>query len=217
MSSTKKNKHINLFVILILGWMTATANASVIDFSSGQPATTFADGTFDHFYTSFNTPAGFHPFSFPGHSTGAYNSYGVNNLFINFDTQVILNSIDISNLGDTYAAENLTVSLYDTGSNLITSKTLSLTQFWQTLTFDTDQVNHLELTWTGGGTQAYLGAGDLGNYAWYYINNVTYTKPSPSAVPIPSAIWLFGSSIAGFIGFSRRNTKSITQRHQSTL
>ena len=62
MSSTKKNKHINLFVILILGWMTATANASVIDFSSGQPATTFADGTFDHFYTSFNTPAGFHPF-----------------------------------------------------------------------------------------------------------------------------------------------------------
>jgi len=27
---------------------------------------------------------------------------------------------------------------------------------------------------------------------------------TPSAVPIPAAVWLFGSALAGFIGFNRR-------------
>ena len=30
--------------------------------------------------------------------------------------------------------------------------------------------------------------------------------PNPSAVPLPGAVWLFGTAIAGFAGFSRRKT-----------
>lgn len=30
------------------------------------------------------------------------------------------------------------------------------------------------------------------------------TIPPPSAVPIPAAVWLFGTALVGFIGFSRR-------------
>lgn len=32
----------------------------------------------------------------------------------------------------------------------------------------------------------------------------TATDPTPSAVPVPSALWLFGTAIAGFAGFGRR-------------
>jgi hypothetical protein len=28
----------------------------------------------------------------------------------------------------------------------------------------------------------------------------------PSQVPVPAAIWLFGSAMAGLVGFSRRKT-----------
>lgn len=30
--------------------------------------------------------------------------------------------------------------------------------------------------------------------------------PNPNAVPLPGAVWLFGTAIVGFAGFSRRNT-----------
>ena len=33
--------------------------------------------------------------------------------------------------------------------------------------------------------------------------NGTYCAP-PSAVPVPGAVWLFGSALAGLIGFGRR-------------
>lgn len=36
-------------------------------------------------------------------------------------------------------------------------------------------------------------------------NYRAYSNESPSAVPVPSAIWLFGSAIFGFIGLSKRN------------
>ena len=31
---------------------------------------------------------------------------------------------------------------------------------------------------------------------------------TPSAVPVPGAVWLFGSAIMGFLGFKRRNKKA---------
>ena len=36
-------------------------------------------------------------------------------------------------------------------------------------------------------------------------NYRAYSNESPSAVPVPGAIWLFGSAIFGFIGISKRN------------
>lgn len=36
--------------------------------------------------------------------------------------------------------------------------------------------------------------------------NYTFTVSAPAAVPLPGAVWLFGSAMAGFIGFTRRKT-----------
>lgn len=38
------------------------------------------------------------------------------------------------------------------------------------------------------------------------FSNFSITSPTVNAVPIPSAIWLFGSALAGFTGFNRRKT-----------
>ncbi|MET0029004.1 MAG: hypothetical protein ABW101_15350 [Candidatus Thiodiazotropha sp.] len=38
--------------------------------------------------------------------------------------------------------------------------------------------------------------------------NESYTLTSISAVPVPPAIWLFGSALAGFVGWSRRRQKA---------
>jgi hypothetical protein len=38
---------------------------------------------------------------------------------------------------------------------------------------------------------------------WYGMDNFTYNE-AVSAVPVPAAVWLFGSGIIGLVGFSRR-------------
>jgi hypothetical protein len=40
--------------------------------------------------------------------------------------------------------------------------------------------------------------------------NVSAMTTSPSAVPVPAAVWLFGSSIAGLLSAKRRKSKPIT-------
>lgn len=45
---------------------------------------------------------------------------------------------------------------------------------------------------------------DIGQILLWDSNSFTHLLLTPAAVPIPSAIWFFGSAIAGFIGFSRR-------------
>jgi hypothetical protein len=42
----------------------------------------------------------------------------------------------------------------------------------------------------------------------FFLGQVLAESPNsvPSAVPVPAAFWLFGTALAGFIGFSRRRT-----------
>jgi len=48
-----------------------------------------------------------------------------------------------------------------------------------------------------------LGSG--ANNDTFLIDNFSYTATDPSAVPVPPALWLFGTGLLGLIGFSRRN------------
>lgn len=58
---------------------------------------------------------------------------------------------------------------------------------------------------TGGGG----GGGILGNYSGGNGGSgvVIISFSSPAAVPVPAAVWLFGSALAGFIGFNLRKPK----------
>jgi len=38
------------------------------------------------------------------------------------------------------------------------------------------------------------------------INNVTYAVWTPTAIPVPAAIWLFGTALIGLVGLNRRKS-----------
>ena len=48
----------------------------------------------------------------------------------------------------------------------------------------------------------FLSEGDPGEQ--YQINSLTFTSDALSAVPIPAALWLFGSGLLGLIGVARK-------------
>lgn len=49
-------------------------------------------------------------------------------------------------------------------------------------------------------------SGNYGNGLSHYIAFGGELKP-PSEVPVPAAVWLFGSAIAGMVGFTRKKSK----------
>ena len=58
-------------------------------------------------------------------------------------------------------------------------------------------------TETSFGFQASNSSGGSYTLAQYY-DNFSLELSSPSAVPVPAAVWLFGTALIGFVGMSRR-------------
>ena len=58
------------------------------------------------------------------------------------------------------------------------------------------------------GDTIYYGVGALNQYSFSELNSWSGLQGqiNSSPVPVPGAIWLFGSALAGFIGFNRRKT-----------
>ena len=40
------------------------------------------------------------------------------------------------------------------------------------------------------------------------IDRTIMLSAAPAAVPVPAAVWLFGSALMGFMGITRRNKKA---------
>jgi hypothetical protein len=60
---------------------------------------------------------------------------------------------------------------------------------------------------TSGGVTLQLNVtcgADPGCFSEFQIDNVTISADLPSAVPVPAAVWLFGSGLVGLIGIARR-------------
>jgi len=58
---------------------------------------------------------------------------------------------------------------------------------------------------SGGFGLAINDLGDsLGDALSAQVNSATVRVASPNAVPVPAALWLFGTALAGLIGFTRR-------------
>ena len=57
---------------------------------------------------------------------------------------------------------------------------------------------------TGADDVTYLGAAYNNTSGNVRLDNVLISGTAVSSVPVPGAVWLFGSALAGFVGFKRR-------------
>ena len=68
--------------------------------------------------------------------------------------------------------------------------------------YDSAFFNHMQIESSG----TFLGYGriDSDYYAEWTFSNNTVTRTALSSVPIPAAVWLFGSGLLGLVGVARR-------------
>lgn len=76
----------------------------------------------------------------------------------------------------------------------------SLSPTW--LSFNFLGINELRLSSFGGSDHGYGGIG-----AHFAMDNFTFNE-NVSAVPVPAAVWLFGSGLMGLLGFNRKRAQS---------
>lgn len=176
-----------------------TASAAVVMFGVAPPAaTTFADGTFS------SNLSGVQPDGFYGVGNfAAYNGYGQNGEYIHFKAPVTLNSLKIG--ACTYCFDShpaiFTVNLYNAGSVLIDSKSITASSTEETLTFDRPNTTKVEFTFEGAdGSNPY---GDGRDVAWYQVRDIFYSE----GVPEP-AIWALMIGGFGLVGGELRRRRS---------
>jgi hypothetical protein len=130
---------------------------------------------------------------------------------ISFDARSPLQTVDIG-AGDfvgqvVFIAEFFTEKTGDNGAinQILVGPPVWLTQDWQTFTFNTN------LAADAGGGVSLLFKADCGaNPTCRFdaiIDNVTIDT-AVSAVPVPAAVWLFGSGLLGLVGVARRKSRS---------
>ena len=170
--------------------------ASTVTFS-GFPATTFTDGSFstslsglypDGFYYHDSSPSG----------SAAYNGYGQDGEYINFNNGVLLNSLTLESMWE-FTLSSITASLYNSSDTLLAS------QSWiggpaQTLTFNVADVSKISFN-IGGGTDFY---GDGRIVGWYIVRDITYNA-TPVPEPETYALFMAGLGLMGFIARRRKN------------
>lgn len=184
---------------LALG-LAGTANAAVVDFSSGPPATSWADGTFTTNLSGI-FPDGF--FMLGGNPASAYNGYGQDNEKIIFNNAVTLNSLLLGKCNVCFDATPsfFTVNLYNSASNLIGAGSVTATPGLQLLTFNISGVKSIAFTFSGQSGNPYNG--DTRSVAWYNVQDVTYNP-----VPEPG-VWALMISGFGMAGAMIRRRKAL--------
>lgn len=194
-----------LISALTLSAAAGAVQASVVSFAdttgNNWVASTFADGTFTHNLNS-NVEDGFYRL-YGNSDTLVTNFYGYNNEAILFNQNVTLNSLQLGDYNN-YNGATLTASLYYGADNLLAYSTIdNPSELLETLTFGTANTRKVVFSFTGGSEVYGLGFNSL----WYALDNVDYTvggqSTTPSDVPEPASLALFGLGAAG-LAFARR-------------
>lgn len=103
--------------------------------------------------------------------------------------------LSTANTGGGSLSDDATISAWDSSNQLIATKTIlysELGSVWSTVTFDE--------SWTGISHVTFVGQQEVGGErgSFVYLDNIQV-----NVVPIPPAIWLFGSALAG-LGWLKR-------------
>ena len=99
-----------------------------------------------------------------------------------------------NNSAFTTTLHHLNLSLYDVTLNALVAESASAL----------DNTENLWVTLLGGNRyELRVTAGDPANFSWDYAL-AWRLEGSPAPVPLPAAVWLFGSGLAGLVGFARR-------------
>lgn len=108
---------------------------------------------------------------------------------LSFSSSITVNSFEIYAAGGQNPATFL-LEAFDAGNNLLANDTITTTD-WGLLSVAAPGISNIELTQTGTGT----------NNTWVYDDIAFNTV---NTVPLPAAVWLFGTGLLGLIGMARR-------------
>jgi len=114
---------------------------------------------------------------------------GAGKFFIEFDELITLQSIDFFDIEEPESMG--TIKLFD-GDGKVLPDMFAVPNTggdntWDSVIFDVDGVKRIEIYMGGSGA----------------IDNITYSTPPVTVVPVPAAGWLFGSAL-GLLGWTRR-------------
>ena len=196
-------------LVILIGFLSATANAGVISFeglitdnSESFSALGISDTYQDYMWSaslggdwgvvncSTIDCLGIQPLEAVSGTSYGWTINGPQSLFINFGEATDVVSAYFTGQFVNFSSQTIQLFGYDDqGSILSTSSVLNLaTGQWQQLIANFTGVHMLEIR------------SDRDN-SWFAIDDLVVNT---SVVPIPAAVWLFGSAILGLIGYSSR-------------
>ena len=183
------------FAVIIVASCSVARADSVVTFKGGN---SWTDGTLSS-NLSGDFPDGFYEITL----TSAYNGFGQNGEYINFNDPVELVSLQLEGGNTERCCEldptTITVLLYDSAANLLASQTVGGSTL-DTLIFDTTGVSQVVFDFTGESDIIY---NDGRITAWYVMSNIDYITSSTS-VPESSSLLLLGSGLLGIVGPRRK-------------
>ena len=183
-------KNILATVLLLLG-LGNVAQATVLDFNTATDCTSPNPDV----SLSLVVATDCLPFNNPGIDPPGLGIYGPGQEIMQADFSVPVNMVSVD-LGDFGGADSdlLFLEIFDAGDS-----SLGFVDFL--LPASTSAMQTLALSSLTN--IAYAQFGSLADGGFVAVDNLTFD--GPAEIPLPAAVWLFGTALIGLIGFSKRS------------
>lgn len=187
--------------------LSTSANAVVIEFDDITKTATapITDGYDGFNWGGINVGGGTPPW-WPG---SGFENGRVSGKYVAWQSGVLQSAISLSGGGVFDFNGAYFTAAWNTGLNITVDGLLNNSLIYSSISsFNTDAPTWFNLNFSGidkllisaiGGVNAGLGGAGV----FWAMDNFTYNEEIP-AVPVPAAVWLFGSGLIGLIGIARR-------------